>query len=221
MKHTLAEINELKGRHIEMWNLVESQVDKSFKALLTFDKELAHQVVAREKVVNAQELVVDHHCENFIALFAPVAVDLRFIISMLKINNNLERIGDFAESIALFVLYQQQSVLDEQLVKNLQLVDMTSTANEMLLQTRIALQSEDSAKASVVLAMDDKIDKLNRQATEILAQYMAENSDKIVEMLNLHSIIRRIERVGDRVSNIAEDIVFFVDAKELRHTAKK
>lgn len=220
MKHTEEEVKILKNHHIEMWNLVETQVAGAFEALREFDKDKAREILARERVVNAQELLVDHHCENFIALFAPVAVDLRFVISLLKITNNLERIGDFAESIALFVLYQQHKKLDSALCEALQLSEMLSTALDMLALAREALIEEDSPKACRVLTMDDSIDKINSAAVETLAAYIIAHPEQAIEMLQLHSVIRRVERIGDRVSNIAEDTVFYVDAKEMRHIKK-
>lgn len=203
-----------------MWNLVEGQVHKAFEAMLTANKDLAREVIARERVVNAQELVVDHHCEDFIALFSPVAVDLRFVISLLKINNNLERIGDFAESIALFVLYQQKNVLSEEFVSKLRLKEMMNTATEMLAKAREALINEDSSLAGKVLAMDDVIDTINRDAVPVIADKIISDNPDAVELLHLYAVIRRMERIGDRTSNIAEDIVFFIDAKELRHQKK-
>lgn len=220
MKHTEEEVKILKNHHIEMWNLVETQAAGAFEALREFDKDKAREILARERVVNAQELLVDHHCENFIALFAPVAVDLRFVISLLKITNNLERIGDFAESIALFVLYQQHKKLDSALCEALQLSEMLSTALDMLALAREALIEEDSPKACRVLTMDDSIDKINSAAVETLAAYIIAHPEQAIEMLQLHSVIRRVERIGDRVSNIAEDTVFYVDAKEMRHIKK-
>lgn len=220
MKHTEVEVKNLKNHHIEMWNLVETQVGGAFEALRTADKDKAREILARERVVNAQELVVDHHCENFIALFAPVAIDLRFVISLLKITNNLERIGDFAESIALFVLYQQKAVLPDDLTTRLRLNEMMDIALEMLATARQALICEDSAMACKVLSMDDTVDKINADAVQVLADYITANPDMAVEMLQLHAVIRRIERIGDRTSNVAEDTVFYVDAKELRHTKK-
>ncbi|MEG1554539.1 MAG: phosphate signaling complex protein PhoU [Rikenellaceae bacterium] len=220
MRHTEEEIKTLKTHHIEMWNLVEGQIEKAFQAFITKDKDLARQVIARERVVNAQELVVDHHCEDFIALFAPVAIDLRFVISLLKINNNLERIGDFAESIALFVLYQQKEALTEELVDKLQIKEMMGTATTMLEKAREALINEDSSLAGKVLSMDDTIDTINREAVDILAGHIINNPSEVVELLHINAVIRRLERIGDRISNIAEDIVFFVDAKELRHQKK-
>lgn len=220
MRHTESEIKILKTHHIEMWNLVEGQVHKAFEAMLTANKDLAREVIARERVVNAQELVVDHHCEDFIALFSPVAVDLRFVISLLKINNNLERIGDFAESIALFVLYQQRNLLSEEFVAKLRLKEMMDTATNMMAMAREALINEDSALAGKVLSMDDVIDTINRDAVPVIADKIISDNPDAVELLHLYAVIRRLERIGDRTSNIAEDIVFFIDAKELRHQKK-
>lgn len=220
MKHTEQEIIVIKNAHAKMWELVENQVQKAFIALETFDRELAHRIIAREKMVNAQELVADHHCENFIALFSPVAVDLRFVISIFKINNNLERIGDFAESIAGFVIYHQTRKLDQQLVADLQLKEMMDNAMRMLELSREALIKEDSVIASRVLLMDDLVDQINYNAVKVLADYIVTHPDQASEMLHLHAVIRRIERIGDRSSNIAEDVVFYVDAKELRHLSK-
>lgn len=218
MKHTEEEIIIIKQAHSQMWELVENQVRKAFVALENFDKDLAHEILTREKMVNAQELVADHHCENFIALFNPVAVDLRFVISIFKINNNLERIGDFAESIAGFIIYHQTSKIDKQLFADLQLKTMTNNALQMLATARIALVKEDSKIASAVLSMDDKIDEINFKAVKVLSDYIVAHPEHTEEMLHLHAVIRRIERIGDRSANIAEDVVFYVDAKELRHT---
>lgn len=220
MKHTENEIKKLRSYHVEMWNLVQEQIHKAFIALKNNDKEIAREVIARERVVNAQELIVDHHCEDFIALFAPVAIDLRFVLSLIKITNNLERIGDFAASIALFVLNKQTKNIDKKLDGDLRLEEMMENAKEMLRLAREALVEEDSALCRKVLTMDDVIDEINSKAPEIISNYITLHPDETYEMLYVFSLIRRIERIGDRTSNIAEEIVFFVDAKELRHQKK-
>ncbi len=220
MKHTENETKILKSHHIEMWNLVQNQIHKAFDALQHHNKALAHEVLACERVVNAQELVVDHHCEDFIALFAPVAIDLRFVLSLLKITNNLERIGDFAESIALFVIHHQTKPLDKVFLEELELVKMMETAEEMLSKARQTLVLEKSTDCGNVMAMDDVLDTINRKAVKVIARQIQNNPDATEELLHIHAVIRRIERIGDRISNIVEDIVFFVDAKELRHLKK-
>lgn len=219
MKQTEIEIKELKGHLARMWSMVEQQVGKSFEAVTAFDKDLAHEILTREKSVNAQELVVDHHCENFIARFSPVAVDLRFVLSLLKINNNLERIGDFAESIALFVTYHQTKAIAPELMEQLQMRKMFDTVLKMTEGARTALAREDSRLASRVLGLDDVVDMIHRNAVPVLAAWITAHPDETLEAMGIHNVVRRVERMGDRVSNIAEDVVFYVDAKELRHTA--
>ncbi|HNY24217.1 MAG TPA: phosphate signaling complex protein PhoU [Bacteroidales bacterium] len=217
MKYTENEISLLKTHHFEMWNLVQTQVNRSFQALERADANLAREVLSREKYVNAQELVVDHHCENFIALYAPVAVDLRFVISLLKITNNLERIGDFAESIALFVFKHLKEPLPKELWKALKMDNMMHTAQDMLSVARTSLTAGKSDDCGKILAMDDILDEINARAVSVLAGYIRSHPDAAEDMLYTSAVIRRIERIGDRVENIAEDIVFFIDAKELRH----
>lgn len=218
MKSTENEITIIKHSIAEMWSMVETQVRKSFEALMTSNADLAGEVISREKMVNATELSIDRECENFIALMNPVAIDLRFVLSLLKINNNLERIGDFAESIAFMVTHSHIGKMDDQLVKNLKLREMFDEAINMLTLARTALSKEDSVLASKVLAKDNVIDKINRESTEVIAKYIAEHPEKTREMLFIANLVRKIERIGDRCSNIAEDIVFYIDAKELRHT---
>ena len=217
MKHIENEIKILKNHHIEMWNLVQGQLIKSYEALRKSDKTLAREIIAKERVVNAQELLVDHYCESFIALFSPVALDFRFVISIFKITNNLERIADFAENIALFVLYDQTKPIDKVLYEKLQLEEMMRLTEGMFLSARTALINEDSHLCGEISKTDNQVDNLYGNAIESLAEYVAENPEEALEVLHLNSVIRRIERIGDRTGNIAEDIVFFVEAEELRH----
>lgn len=221
MKPIEIEISQLKAHHNQMWDLVMSQVRKSYTAFENNDKDLAREVVARERMVNAQELVVDYHCENFIALFNPVAIDLRFVISLMKINNNLERIGDFAESIGNFVLFNQTKPLDAEFAKSIQIKKMMDTTLKMMDMAYDAILHEDSTKAGRVLALDDIVDQINRASVKIIADYGVLHTEMINELLHLYGVIRRIERVGDRSSNIAEDVMFYVDAKEMRHRGKQ
>ena len=217
MKHIENEIKILKNHHIEMWNLVQGQLVKAYESLRKSDKTLAREIIAKERVVNAQELLVDHYCESFIALFSPVALDFRFVISIFKITNNLERIADFAENIALFVLYDQTKPIDKVLYEKLRLEEMMRLTEGMFLSARTALINEDSHLCGEILKTDNQVDNLYGNAIESLAEYVAENPEEALEVLHLNSVIRRIERIGDRTGNIAEDIVFFVEAEELRH----
>lgn len=220
MRHTEQEIVNIKQLLAEMWQLVDSQIRKSHTALLDNNKELAHEIISREKNVNAYELSIDRECENFIALFNPVAVDLRFVLSLMKINNNLERMGDFAEGIARFVILNQTDKISDDLRNDLKLERMFEEVSSMFELCRKALISEDTSLASKVFSLDTLVDKINIGAAEVLAKHVLAHPEKAVETFFLYGSIRRLERMGDRCNNIAEDIIFYVDAKELRHNHK-
>ena len=124
MRHTEESIKRVKKSLAEMWLLVQGQVEKVSAALLERNRELALEVRSREKMVDAYELTVDRECENFFALLTPVAVDLRMMLSIVKINNNLERIGDFADGIAVFVVENLNDKITPELIERLELKRM-------------------------------------------------------------------------------------------------
>ena len=203
MRHTEESIKRVKKSLAEMWLLVQGQVEKVSAALLERNRELALEVRSREKMVDAYELTVDRECENFFALLTPVAVDLRMMLSIVKINNNLERIGVFADGIAVFVVENLNDKITPELIERLELKRMFQETLCMLSLCKAALANEDSAMAGKVFAKDNLVDRIN--------------ADAITDCLHLHSAIRRIERIGDRCSNIAEDIVFYLEARVLKH----
>lgn len=220
VKFIESELLLLKKEIDEMWTLVYNQLDRAGDAVLTFDKELAHQVIAREKRVNAFELKLDSDIEDIIALYNPVGVDLRFVLAMLKINSNLERLGDFAEGIVRFVINSQEPALDAELLRKLRLETMISEVLSMLEITKRALGEESIELANSVFAIDNLIDEINAEATPILADYIAEHPDAMLLCLNLVSVFRKLERAGDHITNIAEEIIFFIDAKVLKHSGR-
>ena len=188
--------------------------------LVTLDKELARQVIVRERRVNASELKIDSDVEDVIALYNPVAIDLRFVLAMLKINTNLERLGDFAEGIARFVLKCEEPVLDAELLKRLRLEEMLGEVLSMLELAKRALNEESIELATAVFSKDNLLDEINAEATTVLAGYIKEHPESVLSCLNLVSVFRKLERSGDHITNIAEEIVFFMDAKVLKHSGK-
>ena len=210
MRHTEESIKRVKKSLAEMWLLVQGQVEKVSAALLERNRELALEVRSRE-------LTVDRECENFFALLTPVAVDLRMMLSIVKINNNLERIGDFADGIAVFVVENLNDKITPELIERLELKRMFQETLCMLSLCKAALANEDSAMAGKVFAKDNLVDRINADAIAVLAEHMSAHPDAITDCLHLHSAIRRIERIGDRCSNIAEDIVFYLEARVLKH----
>lgn len=200
----------------EMWNLVRTQIEKSGNAVQSLNKEDARTVVVRERHVNAFELKIDSDVEDIIALYNPVAIDLRLVLAMLKINSNLERIGDFAEGIARFVIHCP-GPLDGTLMEKLQLNTMFTTVLEMLDTAKRALDEENPDLAASVFAKDNLLDDINATVAPVLADYLGEHPDDRLTCLNLVSVFRKLERTGDHITNMAEEIIFFVNAKVLKH----
>ena len=215
------ELHLLKEDIFEMWSVVISQLEKSKEAILEYNPDLGREVMKREKMIDALELHIDRDCETFMLLFQPVAVDLRMVLAILKINTELERIGDFAESIGQFAAKYQNGRLNEKLVQDLHLPEMFEAVITMLRTTEQALRVEDSVSATNIFIQDDMVDHFNKKAISILANYMRQYPEEAETCLRLQSIIRRIERIGDHCNNIAEDIVFFLDAKYLKHSKEK
>ena len=212
VKFIESELILLKKEIDEMWTLVYNQLDRAGEAVLTLDKELAQQVMVRERRVNA--------LEDIIALYNPVAIDLRFVLAMLKINTNLERLGDFAEGIARFVIRCKEPVLDAELMTRLRLGEMHAEVLSMLELAKRALHEESIEMATTVFGKDNLLDEINAQATGILADYIIEHPETVHTCVDLVSVFRKLERSGDHINNIAEEIVFFIDAKVLKHSGK-
>src|SRR5580704_16991639 len=132
-----AELQDVKAEVVSMWQLVLSQLSKAKDAMLRFDKDLAREVMSKEKRVNAHELKIDRDCENIFALFCPVAVDLRFLLAVLKINNNLERIGDIAEGIAKYIA-EAPVRFDRDIMESTQLIRMFDDSLDILTDSQAA-----------------------------------------------------------------------------------
>jgi phosphate transport system protein len=219
MSHLDTEIHLLREQLIDMQRLVRSQLSKCRTALFSFDTDLAREVLFNEKRVNALELKIDRDCENILALFTPVAVDLRFVLAALKINTNLERIGDNAEGIARYVL-DVKKAFDPSMLEAYRIEEMYGTAVSMMDDALDALITDDTAKARRVFLKDDLLDEINRTATQTTLANIASGHADTLHYLNLLSIVRKIERVGDQTKNIAEEIIFYIDAKVLKHDTK-
>lgn len=216
MSHLDIELKQLKTETINMWALVILQLNKAKDSLLNLDKDLAREVILCEKRVNANELKVDRDCENIFALFNPVAVDLRFVLAVLKINSNLERTGDIAEGIAKFVIKVDHN-LDKHLLKTTRVVEMYDAALNMMNEVLEAFENENTATARKVFEQDELLDDINIKANAVIADFIRTHPEKIESSLYLLSIIRKLERVGDQAKNMAEEIIFYVEAKVLKH----
>jgi phosphate transport system protein len=215
-----SEIKLLKEEVLEMWNLVHSQLTKGLSALLNFDKDLAREIVKIEKRVNGTELQIDRDCENILAIYSPVAVDLRFLLAVLKINTNLERTGDIADGIARLII-DTDSAFKPELLETTKIVQMYGEAISVIEEIQAAFEKEDTALARGIFRRDEFLDEINRKANVLVSSYLQTHPDEIHHALSILSIIRRLERVGDQAENIAEEIIFYLEAKVVKHSNRK
>jgi phosphate transport system protein len=219
MRHFEEELKQLKHEVNIMFALVYTQLNKAKKSLLELDKDLAREIIRTEKRVNAQELTIDRYCENFFALYNPVAVDLRYILAVLKINSNLERTGDIAEGIAKFLVETEQK-FDAELLEISGLKRMFDASVKIMEEIEQAFENEDTDIARSIFKHDEVLDKINRDANQQLAGYIQTHPENIHQALYVLSTIRKLERVGDQAKNIAEELIFYVEAKVLKHSKK-
>jgi phosphate transport system protein len=211
-----SELHLLKKEVINMWDLVRSQLVKARSAMLNFDKDLAREVILKERRVNGSELKIDRDCENIFALLTPVAVDLRFVLAVLKINSNLERIGDIAEGIAKYVLSIDapfhRTLLEETLV-----IKMYDESVNILEDALTAFENEDTLLARSIFKKDEFLDDINLRANELIERHLKVHHQDLNQALYILSVIRKLERVGDQSKNISEEIIFYLEAKVLKH----
>ena len=220
MNHIEVELDTLKAKLMEMWDLVEYQLQSGHEAMLKADHELAAKIIKLGKKVNNFDVKIDRMCENLLALYTPVAVDLRLILATLKINANLERIGDTAESISMFV-QKRESPFNAELSERTNAFVMFDEALAMFAACRKAYKTSDTELARQVIKRDKMLNKIYRKSDDIIAVYLQQYPDIIHECLSMLSVIKKLERVGDQITNIAEEIIFYQDAKVVKHKSKK
>jgi phosphate transport system protein len=220
MSHLNIELQGLRSNILEMFELVQTQLTKSKESFLQLDKDLAREVVVNEKRVNGFELKIDRDCENIIALFNPVAIDLRFVLASMKINSNLERIGDIAESVAKFVLNFKLEP-EKELLETSRVIEMFDTCIEIMNTTALSFAEEDTKLARSIFKLDETVDEINIEANDKIAAFIRTHPDRINQSLYTISMIRKLERVGDQCKNIAEETIFYIEAKVLKHKNQK
>lgn len=220
MKHLETELKLLKDNILELMFLVKSQLEKGQEALDQFDEELAHEIMANEKRVDSLELTIDRDCENILALHNPVAVDLRFVMAVFKVNSDLERIGDHANSIAKYIVDFGRQIEDETIQK-MRMEEMYNTSIKMMSHVFNAFITEDTELARKVFKLDKTLNEINREVSGRTTELISKDIEQTQNYLYLFSIIRKLERVGDLTKNVAEELIFYIEAKVLKHQKKK
>lgn len=184
--------------------------------------DLAKEVATSDKRVNAMDLKVDRECDYILTLYMPVATDLRFVLAAIKICSNLEQIGDYAQQIAKSTMKIIKKA-DIPLIRNFKILKMFDTAMSMLVDAYEAMENNDSSLARKIFKKDDFINDANKQAANVAAKLLTEKSHNPKIILELFSICRKLERIGDLNKNLAEEIIFHLEleAEVLRHKNRK
>lgn len=215
------ELQTIKQEVNDMWELVQKQFENARAAVLSGDRNLAAVVIGREKRVNSFELRIDSDIEDFIALYNPVAIDLRFSLAMLNITSNLERLGDYAEGIARFVVRNEMDAQAKELVSQMGLLKMYDMVLDMLSTVSKALKDHDIEAAKSVFGRDDAIDDINRDSLDRLTEYATAHPQSVRLCLEVSALFRKLERAGDHINNLAEQTVYYIDAEVLKHSGNK
>lgn len=205
---------------IEMLNLCRKQLVNARDAFFNHDSELAEEVIHTESRVNALDLKIDRDCERFIALHNPVASDLRFVLALRKINFDLERVGDHSYGISKYIV-ELDTPIDNRLIEKMQVEEMFETALSMLENINDAYIESNTKLARKVFKKDKILNKINMLAFGIISEEVKVDPKLIDQFLLLFSVIKKVERIGDLMTNIAEEIIFFREAEVVKHRKKK
>jgi phosphate transport system protein len=215
-RHFVHDLEELKQRLLWMGSLAERAVHQAVQAVLDVEEHLAETVLEEESAINEMQLEIDERVTRLLAQQQLVAVDLRFILAVSRINNDLERIGDQAVNIAQSAL---RILRHPQVKPYVDLPRMSEIAEGMVRDSLNALVRGDVDLARSVLARDDQVDLLRDQMFRELLTYMMENSAVVFPAFELILVAKNLERIGDHATNIAEDVIYIVVGRDVRHPA--
>jgi len=220
MSNLLVSLEELKAEVLEMMEMVTTQLSKCKEATLKSDLDLAEEIIASDRRINSMELKIDKKCENILALFSPVATDLRFVLASLKISNNLERIGDNAVGMAK-IFRDAVGKVEPEILEKFKVPEMYDMAIAMLEDIIKAMEREDTRIARKIFKKDDFLNQNNLEAPARTLELIEEYPKKSSQILGLFSIVRKLERSGDHTKNMGEEIIFHLEAEVLKHKKDK
>jgi phosphate transport system protein len=216
VRHFQEELEQLKTRLLAMGGLAEEHVRLAVKGLVDRDHELIDRMLVEDEPINRLHIEIDNRCFTLLALYQPMAADLRTIVAAVKINTDLERVGDLAVNIAEAA---RRYTSHPPVKKLIDIPRMATIAQTMLRDALDAFVRRDLALAQQVLNEDDRLDSLKTQIFRELLTYMLQDPSTIEPALDLILVSRHLERIGDHATNVAEDVIFIVSARDVRHHA--
>jgi len=208
------EIDRLKQRILLLGGRVESSLRQAVKAVRERDTALARSVIDTDEEIDQQEVELEEECLKILALHQPVAIDLRFIVAVLKINNDLERVGDLATNIADHAIFLSER---PPIAFPFDFEAMAERVQEMLRLSLDALVNQSSSAAQRVRLADDEVDRLHHETYAAVEDLIRRHPEQLESAINLIGLSRRLERVADQATNIAEDVIYLVEGEIVRH----
>ena len=209
------EIVRLKKKLLFLGSMVEGSLDMAMASMAEYDRDLAQKIIDYDEEIDLKEIEIEEDCLKILALHQPVAIDLRFVVSVLKINSDLERIGDLATSIAKHILRLSDT-------KALVIPDILSTmaisAKDMVKNSLDALVNKDSHLAEGVINSDNEVDRLHRKMYDIIYSKFTDDEERSPGWMDILAISRYVERIADHATNIAEDVIYMVNGEIVRHS---
>ncbi len=217
------EIEELKNELRSMARLVSEQMNYCSQAIITNNPELIKKIKKKERKINKYDIEIDKKCERIVALFQPVAVDLRFLFASIKINLYLEQIGDNFNSISTY-LSQLNAPISEEWLEKLYLKEMISRVKEIYEIATNAFFNADAEQAKLVFLKDDSVDRIHRYTQRKFATFVKEFEETgrdITEFMFILAVIKHLEKVADHCTNIAEDTLYYIEGVYYKHSPLK
>ncbi len=213
-RHIQRQIEHLKEKILHVGTLVEEAISKAITALINRDIPLAQRVMASDDEIDRMEVEVEEECLKILALYQPVAADLRFVVAALKINNDLERMGDLAKNIAKRV---SQLAKTEQIELPPEIRTMAMQAQEMVKQCLDAVINADPVLARQVREEDDAVDEARQKIRQRVLRGIQAGPENVESLMRINSVSKHIERLADMATNVAEDVIYMVEGDIVRH----
>jgi phosphate transport system protein len=217
-RHVVRQIDNLKQKILYVGTLVEEAIANAISALINRDAALADKIIANDAVIDRMEVEVEEECLKILALYQPVANDLRFVVATLKINNDLERMGDLAKNVAKRVAFIARA---EPLDVTIDFRGMATQSQQMVKQSLDALVSGDANLARQVRVEDDEVDQSRQRIRRQVMEGIRRTPDRTEFLLKLNSVSKHLERIADMATNIAEDVIYMVEGEIVRHQASE
>ena len=216
-RHLERELEKLRKKILTLGAMVEGSIEKAILSLMRQDLKLANKVIESDDEIDQFEVEIEEECLKILALYQPAAIDLRYVIGILKMNNDLERMGDYSVNIAERAAYLAKHKRTDLAI------DFTTMWEKTIVMVKGALDSlikMDSQKARGVCASDDEVDEINREMLNLIQDHMEKNPKELRLLMHLFLASRHLERIADLATNIAEDVIYMIEGQIVRHEAE-